>query len=1287
MSTFEPIAIVGLGALIPGCDSYKKVWEASKNGKILLSSLEDVDPFAYDNFINTKPETSFSGTTRGGFVTNYQHLFNPENYLLDHSFINELDVIFKWSLIAAFEAISCLKPIDEKIKKRTGVILGNLSMPTQLFTEYAASVIFKKLLDEKNIAKNIINPMNRFMSGAPAAVIANAFGFGGDAFALDSACASGLYAIKLACDQLNSGESDLMLAGSISAVARPMLHQVFATLGALSPNGQSKPFSRDTNGILPAEGSSFIVLKRLNEAVNDNDKIFGVVRGIGLSNAGREGSFLAPSLNAETSCIKKAYEQAGIDPKNIPYVECHATGTVLGDSIEIQALKNVFGKEHDLTLSSFKSNVGHMMSNAGIGSLIRTLGCLNEKYFPSTPNAELLNDIFSDTNYKVLQKNHAWIGNYIAGVSSFGLGGSNGHIIVESYESFLTHNPIISPKRKKLKQIAIVGIGIKASFSENINQFANLLFNSPAVKDQKFTEIAINPKTAYIPPVDLEHVQGQQLLLLPAMEEALSKLNTINKENTGVYVGMGVDCETARYVINMRLESFLDQFDIVFTEEVIKRLKKKVSPSLDPSYITGILSHLVANRLSHVLDSKGPSFTTSCEEISGDMALKSAIAAIHNGEINTAVVGAVDLSNEAVHKAACADSADVPHSKGADAAVVLVLQELEYALADKNNVLAIITQEDSQPSSVESVSIDNIFEKIGFSHASIGLVNIAAAIMAVNSKVIFKNNLVLDVGSRCETPYVLQVINSNFMKKSKTWYISSYCDNKIQPNNLKDFYIFCFTGNSTSELIDNLLNDQQNSFGKYKLAFVCDKANYKTKKVQAANFFNKFPNDEQWVHDDIIFTSKPLDGKLALIFTGSASAYAGAIKDITRYFPKLIEYCQSKKTIPNDIPDYALNKKNTPLNAFEQTRITNILSQVHFAYLSKVLKIRPDGAIGLSQGETEALYAFDVWENAPDFLDDLNKIGLYGDLLSGQYKFANEFWGIKNTIHVKWENYYIAAPVSKVKELVSASSKVYILIIYTSEQCVIGGESAACKALLQKLSDYSYNEVFYNLIFHCPIVSLFKEQLYKLYSRKIHKKTDVKFYSNYFGKDYKLGKENISEAIIGQAISTINFPGVIEKAWDDGFRCFIELGPKSNLSTATNRILKDRSHIALPLDIENQNSYKQLLYISAYLWCLGYDVDLSSAILPNNEYQNICLNSPRININLRLPELELLGDFRNNKVENYLLNRRSLISEEVLLEKIHKNISAMQENYLKNQKNMLEKYHDLSGLISELIKK
>jgi acyl transferase domain-containing protein len=272
LKKFEPIAIIGQGCVLPGCLTPDALWTTVVENRVNISGAHPADwRVDIGKVVAAQGEASPMNKAwhdKGGYINGFDDVFDASAYSLDAEIIESLDRVFKWSFHSAQTALKDAGYVGHEITKRTGLIMGNLSYPTRSFSRYFEEQYLTKLFPGW---KNPVKPahaVNRFMSGLPAILTAKAVGLQGDAFALDAACASSLYALKLACDKLHDGQEDMMLVGGVCAADQLFLHVGFTALNALSPTGQSRPFNSEANGLIPAEGAGFIVIKRLKDAVS-----------------------------------------------------------------------------------------------------------------------------------------------------------------------------------------------------------------------------------------------------------------------------------------------------------------------------------------------------------------------------------------------------------------------------------------------------------------------------------------------------------------------------------------------------------------------------------------------------------------------------------------------------------------------------------------------------------------------------------------------------------------------------------------------------------------------------------------------------------------------------------------------------------------------------------------------------------------------------------------------------------------------------------------------------------
>jgi polyketide synthase 13 len=282
------------------------------------------------------------------------------------------------------------------------------------------------------------------ITGTASSIIANRvsyfYDFRGPSVAVDTACSSSLVAAHHGVQALRSGEADVALVGGVNALITPLVTVGFDEVGGvLAPDGHIKSFSKDADGYARSEGGGMLVLKRLADARRDGDEIIAVIAGSAVNHDGRSNGLLAPNPDAQAEVLRKAYKNAGINPRDVDYIEAHGTGTILGDPIEADALGRVVGRgrpaDKPALLGAVKSNVGHLESAAGAASLAKmALALKNDKIPPSInyagPNPYI---DFEAVRLKVADTVTDWprySGHAITGVSGFGFGGANAHLVL-----------------------------------------------------------------------------------------------------------------------------------------------------------------------------------------------------------------------------------------------------------------------------------------------------------------------------------------------------------------------------------------------------------------------------------------------------------------------------------------------------------------------------------------------------------------------------------------------------------------------------------------------------------------------------------------------------------------------------------------------------------------------------------------------------------------------------------------------------------------------------------------
>ncbi|MFP3123540.1 SDR family NAD(P)-dependent oxidoreductase [Ectobacillus funiculus] len=459
MST-EPIAIVGMGAIVPGSGNLELFWKHTKLGYRSFGNLPE-RKWSFDKIIAKNEELNTYAPSRLAGVVQIPEL-NTEEWGLSAEELSCLDGGVTLSLLAAMEAAGQAGLTNlEADKSRIDVVFGQLPIRESenaknklvFFTDYMKRVrtVFQKKGVSSDISSRVLQSMishykqenvETYDFYAASTGITNAYyvakvlGAGGSILSVDATCASSLAAVENAVHHLRANLADVVIAGGVAHHLVPEYNLTLHVIGALSTKG-IPPFHQDSDGFVPAEGAGAIVLKRLSDAIRDNNHIYAVIGGIGASSDGRGTSVLAPSSQGQKRSIERAIQAAHLKAADLSHIEAHGTGTRLGDETEMSTYQMVFGDYHNYkpySIGAIKSQIGHLSSAAGIIGLIKTVLALYEKVIPPS---------YTDRRSSLLLSNLAteariWgsreEGTRRAGVSAFGLGGINYFLVLEEWK-------------------------------------------------------------------------------------------------------------------------------------------------------------------------------------------------------------------------------------------------------------------------------------------------------------------------------------------------------------------------------------------------------------------------------------------------------------------------------------------------------------------------------------------------------------------------------------------------------------------------------------------------------------------------------------------------------------------------------------------------------------------------------------------------------------------------------------------------------------------------------------
>jgi amino acid adenylation domain-containing protein len=430
-NTSANVAIIGMAGRFPGANSINELWDVLKGGKETISFFkpEEIDPSIPEALRNDPLYVGARG------VIPEAKTFDAAFFGINSKLAEAMDPQQRLFLEIAWEVLEQTGYLPKHYKGNIGIYAG-----TGTNTYYKKNILTNKdVLDQIGYFQaETVNEKDYI-----ATRTAYQLNLKGPAVSVHSACSTSLLAIAEAVEAIRNGRCDVALAGGSSITAPLFSGHLYQEGSMLSADGHCRSFDASAKGTVFSDGAGVVLLKNLDEAQKDGDKIYGIIKGIGVTNdGGNKGSFTAPSTEGQTQAIMKAIQDAQITPDTISYIETHGTATPLGDPIEIEGLKMAFGdqpKNGYCAIGSIKSNMGHLTAAAGVAGLIKTILAINNKLIPPSLGFKSPNPMidFANSPFFVNSKLRNWESHepLRAGISSFGVGGTNVHILVEEYST------------------------------------------------------------------------------------------------------------------------------------------------------------------------------------------------------------------------------------------------------------------------------------------------------------------------------------------------------------------------------------------------------------------------------------------------------------------------------------------------------------------------------------------------------------------------------------------------------------------------------------------------------------------------------------------------------------------------------------------------------------------------------------------------------------------------------------------------------------------------------------
>ncbi|WP_324783473.1 type I polyketide synthase [Streptomyces sp. H51] len=428
MNEHEPIAIIGIGCRFPGSSGPRELWDLLTAGGDAISEVPG-DRFDIEEFYDPRPATPGKTTTRwGGFVDGVDE-FDAGFFGIAPREAAKIDPQHRLLLEVAWEAV-----------EDAGLTLESLSGSSAgVFMGVVNNDFGDRQFGGDTTALDVYSAAGSARSGA-AGRISYALDLKGVSVALDAACSSGLVAVHMGCQSIRTGSCDVALAGGVNVILNPDHSVSFSQGGMMAPDGRCKAFDARADGYVRSEGAGVVVLKRLTAAIKDGDPVYAVIRGGASNNDGRSDLFMKPSVAGQSDVLRLAYQDAGVSPGAVDYVEAHGTGTSVGDPVELEALGTVLGEgrpqDRPLLVGSVKTNIGHLEAAAGLAGIIKVALALKHGRIPGnlhfeTPNPDIPWDRLPVRVPTGLQPWPSDPASRFAGVSSFGIAGTNSHLVLQ----------------------------------------------------------------------------------------------------------------------------------------------------------------------------------------------------------------------------------------------------------------------------------------------------------------------------------------------------------------------------------------------------------------------------------------------------------------------------------------------------------------------------------------------------------------------------------------------------------------------------------------------------------------------------------------------------------------------------------------------------------------------------------------------------------------------------------------------------------------------------------------
>ncbi|MDX2199235.1 MAG: beta-ketoacyl synthase N-terminal-like domain-containing protein [Phycisphaerae bacterium] len=1165
------IAIVAAEAVYPGAGDLgafeRLLFERRSSVRDVPDCRWIAPPARLQSARRDAPDRVFS--RRMALIDRADFAFDGHGWPWPAEFVGALDPTFQLALHVGRKLWSSVR-LSGLDPARCGVSLASIALPTDGSSALTRAVL-KSNSPAGSHAKIAIDEAaawNAHPVGAPAGLLRAALGLRGGAITFDAACASSLYALKYACDELTSRRADAMIAGGVSRPEALYTQMGFGLLKALSPSGVCRPFRAGADGLVVGEGCGLVLLMRHEDAIAAKLPVSALIRAVGVSND-MAGSLISPDSEGQLRAMRMAYAQAGWNTGEVDFIECHGTGTPQGDAVEIASLTALLRESGSRTaavpIGAVKSNIGHLLTAAGIAGLHKLLICLRRGEFcadacAAESSAAERSIADRDAPVDLLEGNSAWSRvrrehPRRAAVSSFGFGGINAHLLLEEPVAERTR---VGKVRSRVEPagiaepIAIVGVGARFGMLGDYPAFARAYLNGesalrPRPADRwlglegslptelrgrfargAFIDRLSIPVGKYrLPPREIEQSLAQQMLMLEVLHEALRDANVETSRRDprrGAVIGIGLDLNTSNYhhrwvrrLIAEEAEARAGGGDLHLA--AIEAKADAASPALNAPRVLGSLGGIVASRVAREFGCGGASFTVSGLESSGLRAVELAARALQRGEIDLALAGAVDLCGDLRAALAIAELRPEIDAIGEGAAAV-VLKRLGDAERDGDSIYAVIDDIGSLAEVAAGSAGADAFVGppdargvIGYSGCCAGLADLLCAVASLDTR----------------------VLPATAQRPRRYWVF----DSAERPRRIAH-------RSANLDGTDCVVALRERS------------ASATTARLASPPGLKALPSAAaQFTADQVAFVYPGSGNQYAGMGAGLSAAWPAIVAEHEAFSPRLAAQWRAESLWRQggDSVDEALDH---PLSV--------ILGQVSFGILATdILRkhgLSPRFALGYSLGETAALLALRAWSDWGLMLDRLEASPLFSQELAGECRALRAAWRIDAATPVAWAAAVFPRDAGAVRAAILPDDRVRVLIANAPGECVVGGLRADVESLAMRMSAQPL-WVRGTSTVHCDAVELVSNAYRELHDLPTTPPDDVIFYSATAGASHVPTRESARDSITAQAVHGFDFSKQVEAAYRDGARVFVEVGPGASCTRMIRRILGDQPHVAI----------------------------------------------------------------------------------------------------------------------------